>query len=327
MEIDPSGPVLELCARGLLLSDEEPELRRRDERLTAEHWHPAAALYHFSTRLRGANLDLPEDEHEEFAELASEADRAAARFVERHGPPPPHFHSVGREKVVLPLVGQEGDLYDTLAARRTTRGFDRVRSLALEQLAVLLYEVFGCRGYARIHEDVIVLRKSSPSGGGLHPLEAYPLVRAVEGIEPGLYHYRAEDHSLELLEALDEAKARSLLASFTCGQVYLASAAVAIVITARFGRSFWKYRRQGKAYATLLMDAGHLSQSFYLVCAQLGLGAYVTDVINGADIEERLGVDGMMEGALAVCGCGPRASVRSRLDPDFIPYVPGETTI
>jgi nitroreductase len=70
----------------------------------------------------------------------------------------------------------------------------------------------------------------------------------------------------------------------------------------------------------MLMDAGHLSQTFYLVCTDLGLGAFVTAAINGAKIEERLGVDPTRHGALAICGCGPAGPAAPGLEPPFGPY-------
>jgi nitroreductase len=93
-------------------------------------------------------------------------------------------------------------------------------------------------------------------------------------------------------------------------------------MAARFYRSFWKYRRHQKAYASLMMDAAHLSQTLYLVAAELGLGAFVTAAVNGANIEERLGLDGWSEGVLAMCGCGKPSSKRSVLEPSFTRYVP-----
>jgi putative peptide maturation dehydrogenase len=304
-----------------------PELRLREEQLLEGHWEPAAALYHFSTRLQGADLELPEDETERFEQIAAEADRAAAEFVARHGKPPGHFHSHGEKPMELPLIRPEGGLYDALAARKTTRGFERGRPISLERLSVLLYEVFGCRGFAFVHPDIVVLRKGSPSGGGLHPLEAYPLVQAVDGVEPGLYHYVVRDHALELVVGLEAAEVRRLVTAFTCGQVFFSSAPVAIALTARFPRTFWKYRRHPKAYATLLLDAGHLSQSFYLVCADLGMGAFFTNIVNSSEIEERLGLDGLAEGALGMLGCGFPASGGSLLDPEFAAYVPRETAL
>jgi putative peptide maturation dehydrogenase len=221
-------------------------------------------------------------------------------------------------------VRKEGGLYEALARRRTARDFDRNRGLSLEELATLLYEVFGCRGYTKIHPEFAALRKSSPSGGGLHPIEVYPLVQRVDGLEPGLYHYAVGDHALETVARVDPVET---LRVFAAGQTWLSSAAVAFVLMARFERVFWKYPRQAKAYATVLMDAGHLSQSFYLVCTDLGLACSVTDVINGGNIEEALGVDGLDEGAIALLTCGLPTAQRSPLEPEFEAYVPGKTRI
>jgi putative peptide maturation dehydrogenase len=225
------------------------------------------------------------------------------------------------------LLRGEGSLYEALDRRRTTRGFDRARTVPLEQIALLLYEAFGCRAYSAIHPEVIALRKASPSGGGLHPVEVYPLIRHVDGLEPGLYHYSLQHHALEPLAALDADEARRTISAFTTGQFWFADAAAVFVLTARFRRNHWKYRRHPKAYATLLLDAAHLSQAFYLVSADLGLGAFFTNLVNGGRIEERLGLDGYSEGALALCGCGVPLPRPSPLEPEFHPYVPGKTTI
>lgn len=331
IDVDGNALIAHLCNRGLLLTADESEpfagLRRRDEQLADLGWLPAAAVYHFATRFRGGDLSLAADDLEEFGDLAAASDAAAGRFVERHGPPPPPFHfAQSGGEVELPLVRRQGGLYDALAARKTTRGFDRSRPLTLEQLSVLLYEVFGCRGYAHLHPEIAVLRKGSPSAGSLHPVEAYPLVRHVEGLAPGLYHYSVRDHALEPIAELTEAEARDELATFTAGQVYFASAAAAFVLTARFRRSFWKYRQHPTAYATLLSDAAHLSQTLYLVGADLGLGTFFTNVVNDKNIDDRLGLDGIEESALAVCGCG-HSSSRSRLELEFEPYVPRETEL
>ena len=330
IDVDDDALTTHLCKRGLLLSDEVGEpfagLRRRDEQLADLGWLPAAAVYHFATRFRGGGSSLAADDVGEFGDLAAASDATARRFVDRHGPPPPTFHSVHGDGVELPLVPRQGGLYDALAARKTTRGFDRSRPLTLEQLAVVLYEVFGCRGHAQLHPEIGVIRKGSPSAGSLHPVEAYPLIRHVEGLAPGLYHYSVRDHALEPIVELTEAEARDELAVFTAGQVYFASAAVAFVLTARFRRSFWKYREHPTAYATLLMDAAHLSQTLYLVGADLGLGTFFTNVINDGNIDDRLGLDGIDESALAVCGCG-HSSGRSLLEPQFEPYVPRETEL
>jgi SagB-type dehydrogenase family enzyme len=100
---------------------------------------------------------------------------------------------------------------------------------------------------------------------------------------------------------------------------------VAFIVVARFDRSFWKYRHHDRAYAVLLMEAGHLAQTFYLVCSRLDLGAYLTAAINTADIDDRLGLDGITGGTLALCGCGTRAAASGSLEYAFVEYIPRET--
>jgi putative peptide maturation dehydrogenase len=311
-----------LARKGLLISDADDEelveLRRRDEALANDQWHVFAALYHFLTKWQGVDVwhELPE----------SEAAATEAELVRRWGVPPSPFHTHGRDAVRLPSPVRDGALYELLDRRRTTRGFDGARSMSLDELSVLLHHTFGWRAYARLEADLVIVRKTSPSGGGLHPTEAYPLVRDVDGLEPGIYHYDAGRHLLELIQRASADEVRELAVRVAAGQPFAGDAHALVLLTTRFFRSFWKYRKHDRAYAVLLMDAAHLSQTFYLVCAELGLGAFVTAAINSADAEEGLGLDGFSEGAIALCGCGKPAA-RSPLDAEFLPYVPGETSL
>ena len=297
----------ELARKGIVITDDATaelvELRRREETLTADHWSSQAALYHFLAKWRDVRVDPN-------IELA------------RLGTPPPHFVSLPNPAPVAPLprTDRRGQLYDTLLRRKTSRAFDTERPMEAEQLATILRYVWGSHGIAEFDTDVAMIKKTSPSGGGLHPIEVYPLVRNVAGIGSGLYHYSVRDHALERIEAVTGAEAEQLALDFTAGQTYFQSAHVFFVMAGRFDRTFWKYRNHNRAYAVLLMDAGHLSQTFYLVCTELGLGAFVTGAINGANIEERLGLDGYRQGVLLLCGCGPPAKAEAGLEPLFEPH-------
>ena len=317
--VETEEPLLdELTRKGLAVVD-EGGAGPRDARLQEAGWNLYAAVYHARQRWSGVDLEIGQ------GEAAADRLRAATRaHLDRHGPPPLHFHTAPNlvETRALPLVEPAGGLYDALARRRTSRAFDSSRRMDETQLAVLLRTVYGVQGTAPIGDGASGVRRTSPSGGGLHPIEAYPLVVDVDGIEPGLYHYHCGNHSLELLERLSREEAEGLAEAFTCGQGYFRGASVLVVLAARFGRSFWKYRGHEKAYAVTLLDAGHLSQTFYLVCADLRLGAFVTAAINNADIDERLGLDGFEEGALAINGCGPLVDEASYLQPRFEPHRP-----
>jgi putative peptide maturation dehydrogenase len=208
--------------------------------------------------------------------------------------------------------------------RRTTRTFDLERPMSLDDLDTILRYVFGCHGYASA-PGVVCIKRTSPSGGGLHPVTAYPVISNVEGVAPGIYYYNSGDHTLALLEGLTQGEARALTITSTCGQAHFAAAHVCFVLVARFYRSHWKYRQHPRAYAGILMDAAHLSQTLYLVAAELGVGAFLTIVINGRDIEDRLGLDGIDQGVVGVCGCGPRSAHPSPLEPEFAAHRPATT--
>jgi putative peptide maturation dehydrogenase len=321
---------LRLARQGVLLSDEtDPELealRTRHESLEAATWNLEAALYYFLSKWRGIDLRRLAGQ-DESSELQPPTDEAVQAFVDQVGFPPEAFHSVAKPLAVhsLPLVERDGDLYDVLLRRETTRSFDRGASLTLEELAVVLHYVFGYQGYMPLLGQVTTLKRTSPSAGGFHPIDAYPLITAVDELDSGLYHYNGAEHSLELLVPLSVEEARSAATAFVCGQTYFGDAQVMVVLAARFDRAFWKYRNHRKALTALLMDAAHLSQTLYLVATELGLGAFVTAAINNADIEERFGIDGYREGVLAVCGFGRPAAERSPFDPEFLPFHPRET--
>jgi putative peptide maturation dehydrogenase len=316
--------VRELARKGVLVTDDVDQelasLRARDEQLTASDWDLYGALHYLMTKWRDIDLRMSPDE----GEFPAITEQALADFVAWRGAPPDPFAALEQPRAVheLPLVRPEGGLYDTLAARKTTRGFDRSRRMTIEELAVVLDQVWGCQATTPILGDLLIIKRTSPSGGGLHPVEAYPIVSGVEGIEPGIYHYNVRDHSLELLEELGEEDAVRLVSDFTCGQNYFGTAHVSTVMTARFPRNHWKYPKQQKAYPVVLMDAAHLSQTHYLVAAELGLGAYVTIAINTLQIEERLGLDGLIEGVVAMVGCGKQRPGGSPFEPSFTLYVP-----
>lgn len=324
-----------LAVNGLVVTDSMEdnlqELRRRDEQLSTQQWNPQAAIFHFATRWRDVSLPLnfPKDPAGLTSPYEKSRSETYERFLAAHGDPPGHFYSIPSPMRILPLTipANKSALCEVLAKRKTTRVFDSEEEMGAEQFSSLIYYVYGCHGYSVAHYPTCIgLKKTSPSGGSLHPIEVYPLIINVAGIDPGLYHYSVKDHSLELLEILEVDSARQLADQFTAGQKYPQWASALFIMTARFYRNYWKYRSHTKAYKVVCMDAAHLSQTFYLVCADLGLGAFVTAAINDANIEERLHIDSVSEGVIAISGCGIPLEDNS-LDPEFLSYIPRSTVI
>ncbi|WP_026143286.1 putative peptide maturation dehydrogenase [Xanthomonas sacchari] len=294
----PKEAVKRLLSHGLLISDDEDcEHRRRDDALRCGHWWPMAALMHRHSRWQSVDS---------VTAMAEGEMTTAVELRTKLGAPPPAVSERGDalNRIRMPRLPE--DEFDGLLAKRTTcRNFDIQRSLSQELLARMLQRALMAHAQVRVQEDTVFLKKYVPSGGGLHPVEAYLLVNRVEGLAPGLYHYHPIEHALQPLpppEAPLDVFARLALA----GQHWFADAPVMIVLVLRFSRSFWKYRLHAKAYRAVLLDIGHISQMLYVSATQLGLGAFVTSAINEADIEKALALDPMQQGVVAVCGFGWR---------------------
>jgi SagB-type dehydrogenase family enzyme len=167
---------------------------------------------------------------------------------------------------------------EVLNARKSTRTYS---GMSLDQLGKFLHRALHGRRY--------------PSAGASYELEVYPVVRRVEGLPRGVYHYDQDAHVLRLVNPdLDELARRP--ADFEDPPDVL------LVITARFRRVSWKY--SSIAYATTLRNVGVLYQQFYLVAASLGLGACAIGSGDVAATERVLGVPFTEESTVGEFGLG-----------------------
>lgn len=323
----------ELIAQGVVIVDAErdepwPEtahqLADRYARLEALQWHPTALQGHLVNQDEehaAAGRSKPLDLKAKMADYRGSAET----FVDNHGEPPPaFFDGPDPSAPLVPLADglRQGPLYDVLARRRTLRAFDSGRALDAQRFAVLLRQVFGCHGRHTLSPRFFSLHKSSPSGGSLHPVEAYPVIRDVEGFEPGFYFYDARRHALRLLNAMAPEPLRQQMSRLAQGQLFAAEAHFTVILVARFERNFWKYRRRLNTFNVVLKDAGHLSQTFQLVATDLNLAPFYTGAIDPLTILDVLGFknteDRFEHGPIGILGAGihdPDDSTRMPLEP------------
>ena len=275
-----------------------------------DDWFGPAAFYHYASRWSGvvARDEVPIDATA--AASAFEASRVAFEQQTRaRGTPPTHRPDRGDVSRALAMPRHEPKAFDILLSRREThRLFDDTTPLALTEIAQLLHRSFAATGVAPLGGGLSALRKHTPSGGGMHPVEAYPLIVDVEGVEPGWYHYRACGHQLAPIQLLSRDAARQEIGRLAAGQHYFTSASMLVALTLRFPRHHWKYPQHGRAYRVMLLEAGHIGQTFYLAATEAGLGAFFTAAINDVDIDAALGLDGIDEGCIALVGCGRPAA-------------------
>jgi putative peptide maturation dehydrogenase len=320
-----------LLAAGLLVAASEEGGASSDEAYRAVRWHAAAGFAHMASRWDG--IDGPQG----MADADVDTNEGLLR---QHGAPPPHFAPPRADaEVALPRIERD-DFDHLLDSRATCRNFDPAAEVPLAVFSQLMARVFGARGIGHAGPAFDVIKRTSPSGGALHPTECWLIVQRVEGVAPGLYRYRIDTHALEPIapgivppqpgetrtRALDNALARAWTAAelrafariAVAGQDWFADAPVLCVLAPRFHRNFWKYRNHAKAYRVAVLDVGHLSQTLQLCATQAGLGPFITSAINEADIERAFGLAHYADGPLAVCGFGPRAVTltTSEFDPN-----------
>ncbi|MFY9802102.1 MAG: SagB family peptide dehydrogenase [Candidatus Acidiferrales bacterium] len=251
------------------------------------HWNPAAGFFHFTGRDLPFTADLVRTGH------------YMEELIQDHAMPVPVMRYPRAAQTRLLPARESGEFPRVLTARRTWRRFARGK-LSFADLSTLLGLTFGVREWADVPPLGRFAVKTSPSGGALHPIEAYLVARDVEGISPGIYHYDASRHRLELLR---RGITRDRMSGYMCGQRWFADACALVVMTAVFTRTQWKYRYP-RAYRVVLAETGHLCQTFCLTATWLGLAPFCTMALADSKIDRDLGIDGVTEGALYVAGVG-----------------------
>ncbi|HAN46746.1 MAG TPA: SagB-type dehydrogenase domain-containing protein [Cyanobacteria bacterium UBA8156] len=161
------------------------------------------------------------------------------------------------------------------------------------RLSKFLYCSYGLTARVDSWEGEPVFLRAAPSAGGLYPAEIYLVSAGTPVLRPGLFGYQPRTHSLVHYWSGDPWP--RLLAA--CGEhPALRVTRVAIVVTAVFERSAWRY--QDRAYRRVGLDTGHL-------LGNLDLAATLSDFrtchwAGFADkaLNEVLFVDGEEEAAL-----------------------------
>ncbi len=246
---------------GAVISEASEFANSEKEYLDKWEWGLPAALYHFC--VQGNELRSLEEGEERQRESLSKVGL-------------PELHRTNAEYSHVTMLDRrplDNGLLDLMAERRSNREVTG-SSVSKECVTRLLYSGMGITGFT--NNAVVELPLTmTPSGGARNPYEAYLFARNVEGLEPGIYHYSAQDHSLGKLAApLPE-----YLSAIVGGQDWADNMAGIIVLAAHFERTMWKYD-DPNAYRVVLIEAGHIGQNILLAATEAGIGACPTAALN-----------------------------------------------
>jgi SagB-type dehydrogenase family enzyme len=264
---------------GAAARDEEYRLRWR--------WGPTAGAYHFSVR---DSLYATEEQARHF--LSEQvAVETSPQLFRRH---------LDGDAIELATIKRDQGIWHTLENRRSNREFSG-DPIELDRLGALLFAGFGVTGFI---EDSILGKMPltmSPSGGARNPFEGYVVVRAVDRLTPGVYHYSGFDHSVRLIGPGPIPPLGKLLAD----QEWADNASAIILLVANLARTMWKYHSPG-GYRVVMIEAGHIGQNIQLAGTEQSLLTAPTCALRESVIEELLGIDAIDEAVVYAIAVGAR---------------------
>jgi len=230
------------------------------------------------------------------------------RFTDRFPAPPAIKPPMSAESIALPrpdvaaIVAGSDRLAAIMERRRSGRSYAD-EPIGLEALSEFLFRV------ARITQvfsggDQDLMSRPFPSGGSIHEIEFYLAVGACRGLDPGLYGYRGLEHALERLPNTADG-ARHLLAGSQQAMGSDGPPQVLVVLACRLPRFAWKY--QSMAYRLILMNAGVVIQTMYLVATDMGLAGCANGSGDSRLFAEITGLDPLSETSIGEFALGSRA--------------------
>lgn len=181
------------------------------------------------------------------------------------------------ETIKLPepnLVGTM-TIEEAILKRRSIRRY-KDEPIALAEVSQLLWAAQG------ITEPQKGLR-AAPSAGARYPLELYIVIGNVTDLEPGVYKYIPESHSL--VKTWD-GDLREDLASACLKQPMVARCAVDFVFAGNYERTTSRYGERGFRY--IFTDLGHAAENLQLQAVALGFGTVPVGAFDDDSVAQTL---------------------------------------
>ncbi|BAY66532.1 hypothetical protein NIES22_66710 [Calothrix brevissima NIES-22] len=243
----------------LLIATKMISLEPESEALAEWQFHNL--LFHRQTRSQRLDdvrkLKMPSFEDSERSHFIKSPMSDGVIFLEK-----PHLEALAKTDI---------SLTQAIESRQSIREYDN-QPITLNQLGEFLYRCARVKGVYTHEGDIMNIgeftKRPYPAGGALYELEIYPVINRCQGLDSGLYHYQPLSHALyAIADGNSEIEALIFDAWKSTGQQDVPQ--VLLIVTARFGRLFWKY--YGIGYGLILKHIGVLFQTFYLVATAMQL--------------------------------------------------------
>lgn len=181
----------------------------------------------------------------------------------------------------------KNNLLDLIRDRKSSRVYTQ-DAMTLQELSFLLWATQGVKS---LRGKAYATLRTVPSGGARHEFETYLLIRKVDGLQEGAYHYLPMEHALEFLHPVENIDA--VISETLSGQSWASKANVVFYWSMVAYRAEWRYGIY--AHRVALIDVGHVGQNLYTACTGLGLGCCAIAAFEHEKCCEVFGLDGEEE--------------------------------
>jgi SagB-type dehydrogenase family enzyme len=222
-----------------------------NEQSIDENWTlgTAAALFHFGIK---------------DSEFVSETESLSIQRIQSDIVPSPSLYKQNSlNAIALPTTYDfdQKPFLQVMKERRSNRNVTNV-AMTLSLLSNCLFAGLGITKFVKT-ENAILPLKMTPSGGARNPFEAYVWALNVTGLDKGIFHYSALQHTLEKVSSTSI----ELPSQYLADQLWTNDMAAIIFLVADIKRTSWKYR-DTNAYQVILIEAGHIAQNIMLCCTE-----------------------------------------------------------
>lgn len=190
----------------------------------------------------------------------------------------PPLQNSSPEIIQLPAPRYDGEtsIEEALLQRRSKRSYIE-DPLTISDISQILW---AAQGITKKHRY-----RTTPSAGGLKPLEIYIAVSNVEDLISGLYHYGPKNHTLKKISDGDK---RIDIFNAALMQDAIKNSAATIIIAAVVERTAVKYGSRAERYVHI--EVGAAGQNIYLQCVSLGLGTVMIGAFKDEALKKVLGL-------------------------------------
>lgn len=177
-------------------------------------------------------------------------------------------------KLPEPEAAYRSHIEELIAKRRSVRRY-KDRELSESVISRLLWAAQGISSNDGL--------RTAPSAGALYPLEIHVVTGEDRKLEPGVYRYIPEGHTL--VREID-GDMREKLSKAALLQPMIRNAPVSFVISAVYPRITGKYGSRGIRYAH--MEAGHAAQNVCILGVELGIGTCTVGAFEDEEVRKVL---------------------------------------